>query len=57
METDFAVEGVRPRAAYRADAAASVEYPRSVHLLLLSGFAGLQAAWLAVLCLLAYWLA
>jgi hypothetical protein len=57
VETEFAVESVRPRVADRADAAASLEYPRPVHFLLLAAVAGIQLAWLLALGILVYWLA
>ena len=55
MESDLALEHVRRRAAERAKAA--VEYPRSIHLLLLAALAGVQVTWLAALGMLVYWLA
>jgi hypothetical protein len=56
VETEFAVERVRARVPSQPDAAA-VEYPRPIRLLLLTGFACLQAAWLLALALFAFWLA
>jgi hypothetical protein len=57
VETEFAVESVRPRVADRADAAASLEYPRAVQFVLLAAVAGIQLAWLLALGILVYWLA